>query len=482
MSPLDAWFLQLERSNQQLHVGSALLFAGPTPSYDQLCTSISARLDRAPRYRQRFRRVPFELGRPVWIDDEYFQIEHHVRHATLPAPGTEAQLRELAGHIMSQPLDLDRPLWQMLLVDGLAGGRWALLNKSHHSLMDGVSGAGLMGVVLDDHRRTKEPLRSSWQSAPAPSSAQLAASALRDSVRESIERAKSVTHALASPTDTLRDVAVEVGGLVTLGCKAVRLETILDGPIGPRRNWGWARGDLSDIKTIKNTFGGTVNDVMLAVITGAFRTWRLSMDGDVEGRTIRTMVPVSLRGPEQPPTLGNQVSAVFADLPIGIADPVQRLRAVRDQLSGLKSHGMAMGVETILDATELVPPTLFALGARIAARLPQRSISTVTTNVPGPQFPLYLLGHRLLEMIPYIPLALGMRITIGIMSYDGHVAYGVTGDADKFPDLGMLCDGIDAATQELLSAAAVVGGAGRSPGEPTTQPAGFPGARHPLTG
>ncbi len=466
MSPLDAWFLQLERSNQQLHVGSALLFAGPAPGYDELCASISARLDRAPRYRQRFRRVPLELGRPVWIDDEHFRIEHHVRHAALPAPGTDGQLRELAGDIMSQPLDLDRPLWQMWLVDGLSDGRWALLNKSHHALMDGVSGTGLMGVLLDDQRQTKAPPPSSWHSAPEPSSAQLAASALLDSVHESIERTKTVTHALASPTRALRDVAIEVGGLAALGRKAVRLETVLDGPIGPRRSWGWARGDLRDIKTIKNTFGGTVNDVVLAVITGAFRTLLLARDEDLDGRTIRTMVPVSLRRPEQPPTLGNQVSAVFADLPVGIADPVQRLRALTDQLSGLKSHGMAMGVETILDATEMVPLTLFALGARITARLPQRSISTVTTNVPGPQLPLYLLGQRMLEMIPYIPLAYGLRITIGIMSYNGRVAYGVTGDANAVPDLGVLCAGIDAATQELLSAAALAGGNGRSPGRP----------------
>jgi len=377
---------------------------------------------------------------------------------------------------MSQPLDLDRPLWEMWLVDGLSDGRWALLNKSHHALMDGVSGTGLMGVVLDRHQRTKEPLASSWQAAPAPSNARLVSSALRDTVGVLVEQTTALARALASPTRLLRDVAVDVGGLAALGGRVVRLETVLDGPIGPHRSWEWARSDLRDVKTIKNTFGGTVNDVLLAVISGAFRTFLLARGQDLDGRTIRTMVPVSMRRPGQPPTLGNQVSAVFADLPVGIADPVRRLRAVSDQLSGLKSHGMAMGVDTILDATELLPPTLFALGARITARLPQRSFSTVTTNVPGPQVPLFLLGRRMLEMVPYIPLALGLRITIGIVSYDGHVAYGVTGDADMVPDLGVLSDGIDAATRELVCAARA--GAGRSP----SRPADLPARSHPAAG
>jgi WS/DGAT/MGAT family acyltransferase len=357
---------------------------------------------------------------------------------------------------MSQPLDLDRPLWEMWLVDELAGGRWALVNKSHHALMDGVSGTGLIGVLLDHQQQTPEPPPSPWHAAPVPSSISLAASSVQESVAISCQRTKAITGALANPTRLLRDAAVDIGGLAELTRKAVQLETVLDGRIGPSRSWRWARSELDDVKTIKNTFGGTVNDVVLAVITGAFRTFLLSRGEDLDRRSIRTMVPVSLRRPGQPPTLGNQLSAMFADLPVGIADPVQRLRTVTDQLDGLKSHGMVAGVETILDALELLPSSIFAVGARIAARLPQRSISTVTTNVPGPQLPLYLLGHRMLEMFPYIPLALGMRVTIGIMSYDGHLEYGVTGDSDKVPDLDVLRDGIDAATRELLRAAVAV--------------------------
>lgn len=479
MSPLDSWFLQVERSTQQLHVGSALLFAGPPPSYDDLCATITARLDRAPRYRQRFRRVPLELGRPVWVDDVHFRIDHHVLRAALPTPGSESQLRELAGRIMSQSLDLTRPLWEMWLVEGLADGRWALLNKSHHALMDGISGTDLMGVVLDRRKETKPPAASTWQPRPEPSAARLISSALGDTARVPLRQTANVALALATPTHLLRDLAAEVGGLAALGRRAIRWETVLDGPIGPHRSWGWARSNLRDVKAVKNALGGTVNDVVLAVISGAFRTFLLERGEQLDGRTIRTMVPVSMRQPGATNALGNQLSAVFADLPVGMADPVERLRSVTGQLSGLKAHGMAMGVETMLDATELFPPTLFALGARMSARLPQRSVSTVTTNVPGPQTPLFLLGHAMLEMFPYIPLALDVRITIGIVSYDGHITYGVTGDADNVPDLGVLCDGIDAATEELVTAGRAAG-AGRVAG-PGAGPAASPhpaGSRH----
>lgn len=354
---------------------------------------------------------------------------------------------------MSQPLDLSRPLWEMWLVEGLSDGRWALLNKAHHAMMDGISGTDIMGVLLDQRRRAKRVQASSWRPASESSEMRLVGSALADSVRSPVAQVRAAVGAMATPTRVLRETVAQLGGLADLAGKAARFETVLDGPIGPHRKWGWARVDLAEVKEVKNTLGGTVNDVMLTAVAGGFRTFLQSRGERVDARTIRTLVPVSTRPPDQRGTLGNQVSAMFADLPIGIANPAQRLAAVTHQLSGLKSHGMAMGVETMLEAAELFPPALFALGARVAARLPQRSVSTVTTNVPGPQFPMYLLGHRMLEMFPYIPLALAVRITIGIMSYDGHVTYGITGDTDQVPDLDVLCRGIEAATAELVTAA-----------------------------
>jgi WS/DGAT/MGAT family acyltransferase len=449
MSPLDAWFLQLERASQQLHIGSALIFEGPIPAYEDLCAVVAARLEGVPRYRQRFRRVPLELGRPVWVDDVHFRVTHHVRHTALPAPGSDAQLRTLAGRLMSQPLDPERPLWETWLVEGLSENRWALINKAHHAMMDGVSGTDIMGVLLDRRRRARRPKAPSWRAAPEPSRGQLVASAVMDAVRSPADQVRAAAGAVAAPTRAVREVAAQLWGLAEMGGKAARLETVLDGPIGPHRSWEWARADLAEVKRIKNTCGGTVNDVFLAAITGGFRTLLQSRGENVAGRTIRTLVPVSVRRPHEHGTLGNQVSAVFADLPVGIADPAQRLAAVTAQLSSLKGRGMAIGVESMLEAAELFPPTVFALAARLAARMPQRSISTVTTNVPGPQVPMYLLGSRMLEIFPYIPLAVSLRITIGIMSYDGRVSFGITGEADRVPDLHVLSEGIEAAMTEL---------------------------------
>ncbi|MFZ0158463.1 MAG: wax ester/triacylglycerol synthase family O-acyltransferase, partial [Kineosporiaceae bacterium] len=367
----------------------------------------------------------------------------------LPAPGTDAQLRTLAGRLMSQPLDPQRPLWEMWLVEGLSGDRWALINKAHHAMMDGISGTDIMGVLLDRRRRTRRPTAPSWQAAAEPTRGQLVTGAVMDALRSPADQVRAAAGAVARPTRAVREAAVQLWGLAEMGGKAARLETVLDGPIGPHRSWAWARADLAEVKRIKNTFGGTVNDVFLAAITGGFRTLLQSRGENVTGRTIRTLVPVSVRRSNQQGTLGNQVSAVFADLPVGIADPAQRLAAVTAQLSSLKGRGMALGVESMLEAAELFPPTLFALGARLAARMPQRSISTVTTNVPGPQVPMYLLGSRMLEMFPYIPLAISLRITIGIMSYDGRVGFGITGDADRVPDLEVLSQGIESAMAEL---------------------------------
>lgn len=453
LSPLDASFLHLERDIQQLHVGSALLFEGPAPTHAELCAAIGSRLDLVPRHRQRVRRVPFELGRPVWVDDPRFRVADHVRQATLRGPGTEKAFRALAARIMSEPLDLSRPLWQSWLVRGLHGGRWAMVNKTHHAMIDGISGADIIGVLLDEDPHAPRHDSPPWTPAPEPSALRLAREALTEVARSPLEAGHVLTHALRAPRRVTRQAAAGLYGLALAGAKVARPESVLDGPIGPRRRWGWARADLADVKAVKNAFGGTVNDVVLAAISGGFRTFLAARGEPVDGRTVRTMVPVSMRRPDERGQLGNQVSAVFADLPVGLADPAERLAAVTGQLSSLKSSGMALGVDSMLTAADLVPGTLFALGARVAARLPQRAISTVTTNVPGPQHPMYLLGRRLTEIFPYIPLGADLRITIGIASYAGRLAFGVTGDHEAVPDLQVLCDAIEASTAELVALA-----------------------------
>jgi diacylglycerol O-acyltransferase / wax synthase len=452
LSSLDSWFLHLEREIQQLHVGSALLFEGPSPSLAQLTAAIESRLDLLPRYRKRVLRVPLDLGRPVWADDPRFRTGDHVRHVRLPRPGTEDSLRELAARLMSEHLDLSRPLWETWLVNGLDGGRWALINKTHHAMIDGISGADIVAVLLDRDPRAAEPRpASAWTPGVEPSPVRLAAAALGDLARTPFEVGHVLARALRTPRRFTRQTATELYGLALAGEKVAWPESVLDGPIGPRRRWGWARANLAEVKQVKNSLGGTVNDVVLAAIAGGFRALLTARGEPVDGRTVRTMVPVSMRTTEEHGTMGNQVSAVFADLPVGVSNPAERLAAVTRQLSSLKSSGMAIGVDTMFAAADLMPGTLFSLGARVAARLPQRAISTVTTNVPGPQVPMYLLGRRMTELFPYIPLGADIRITIGVASYAGRLTCGVTGDYDAVPDLQVLCDGIETAMQELVA-------------------------------
>ncbi len=374
LSPLDASFFHLERDVQQLHIGSALLFEGPAPTYGELCRVIDAKLAQVPRYRQHVRRVPLELGRPVWADDTQFDVRRHVRRISLRRPGTERQLRSLAARLMSEHLDLSRPLWEMWLVRNVADGDWAVINKAHHAMIDGISGTDIMEALLDHEPQPSPVAVPSWTPRPEPSTSGLVTAALVEALRSPVELARVTAHGLLAP----RRLAVQTLGLAQAGARVARPENVLDGPIGPRRRWGWARADLGDAKKVKNEFGGTVNDVVLAAVTGALRTFLLSRGETVDGRTIRSLVPVSTRHPGDHGATGNQVSAVFADLPVGVADPAARLALITRQLGQLKHGGMAVGVDAMMAATGYLPLTLFALSARAVAHFPQRAISTVT--------------------------------------------------------------------------------------------------------
>jgi WS/DGAT/MGAT family acyltransferase len=353
--------------------------------------------------------------------------------------------------LISRPLDLDRPLWHTWLVTGLRGGRFALVNTNHHAMIDGISGTDIMSVLLSTSPLV-EPSATvpiPWDPGPEPTAARLAMDAL-------VELGSSPARAVKRLAWALRPRAIpmsvaEVAGMARYGRQLTHLELGLNGPLGPRRDWEWVRADLDAVKAVKNRHGGTVNDVVLSAIAGGFRALLLSRGKEVEGRTLRTMVPVSTRHTEEHSSLGNRVSAVFADLPVGVADPLQRLQTVTSQLRSLKSGGTALGVDALLGAADLLPGSLIALGVKAWAHSPQRIFSTVTTNVPGPQVPLYLLGRRMTDMYPYIPLGAELRITIGIASYAGRLAWGITGDHDSVPDLHVLSDGIDRSIAELIS-------------------------------
>jgi WS/DGAT/MGAT family acyltransferase len=451
LSPLDVSFLHLERDIQQLNVGSALIFEGPAPSYEEFCTAIEVLLPAFPRYRQHVRRVPLDLGFPVWVDDHRFQLRDHVGHRRLRAPGTDDALRTLAVRLISAPLDLDRPLWRSWLVTGLRGGRFALVNTNHHAMIDGISGADIISVLLTTSPRvtTPEPRSDPWTPEPEPSAAHLVSDAVVELGSAPVRAVQGLARALRR--EAVTESVAEVVGMARFGEQLAHLELGLNGPLGPRRDWRWVRADLDEVKAVKNRHGGTVNDVVLAAIAGGFRALLLSRGQNLDGRTIRTMVPVSMRHTDEHGTLGNRVSAVFADLPVGQADPLKRLRAVSAQLHTLKSGGTAMGVDALLNAADLLPGSLYALGVKAWAHSPQRIFSTVTTNVPGPRVPLYLLGRRMTDMYPYIPLGADLRITIGIASYAGGLAWGVTGDHDSVPDLRVLSDGIDESITELIA-------------------------------
>ncbi|MEA2645695.1 MAG: diacylglycerol O-acyltransferase / wax synthase [Chloroflexota bacterium] len=453
MNPLDASFLALEGANNPMHIGSVATFEGPPPSYGDVVRMVSSKLHLVPRYRQKVRMVPFQLGRPVWVEDPHFQILYHIRHTAVPAPGGDDQLRNLAGRVFAQMLDRSKPLWEMWIVEGLKGGRWGLISKVHHSMVDGVSGTDLMAVLMDLSPKF-EPLEAEpWEPPDEPGTVEVLADALVDSVAQPLQRLRGLPALARSPLpggmgpgDVVRATNAFLG--------MFRSSTVdLNGPIGPHRRWSWAKSSLADVKKIREALPGTVNDVVLAVITKGFRDLLLGRGLDVEGRVVRTMVPVSVRSAAEKGTFNNRVSAMFPDLPVGIEDPKERLENIRRQMDGLKESKQAVGGDALVQLAGWAPPTLLALGTRLGGRLPQNTVNTITTNVPGPQIPLYIAGRQMVEAYPFVPIQGNVRIAIAIFSYLGQLNFGVTGDYDTAPDIEVLCSGIEDGIHEYLALA-----------------------------
>jgi diacylglycerol O-acyltransferase len=454
MSPLDASFLHLEDPVTQLHIGSVTILEGPPPPFEAVLEMIAGKLPLVPRYRQVVRFVPLAMGRPVWVDDPHFNLGYHVRRTALPSPGGEEQLRILVGRVMSQQLDRAKPLWEMWMAEGMDEGRWALVSKVHHGMVDGVAGTDLLTVILDQERDSEGPSQESWHPEGSPSGIQLLADALVEravSPYEIFRAARSTLRAPRQFAGLLEDTARSLVGMRGLVRRTP--PSSLNGPIGPHRRWSWARSQLSDVKVVRSALGGTVNDVVLACIANGFRQLLLSR-GESTDRVVRTMVPVSVRSPGERGTYNNRVSAMFAELPVAIEDPRERLESIRAQMEGLKESRQAVAGEVLTSLSGFAPPLLLALGERVATRVPQRNINTVTTNVPGPQYPLYAAGRRLLEAFPYVPLGGRIRVGVAIFSYDGALNFGVTGDYDTAPDVGVLCEGIEQGMSELVKLSA----------------------------
>jgi diacylglycerol O-acyltransferase / wax synthase len=453
LSPQDASFLHLEDGVSHMHIGAVAIFEGPSPGYEALSRMVWAQLPSIPRYRQKVHFVPIALGRPVWVDDPHFNLGYHLRRTALPPPGSDQELRNLVGRVMSQQLDRGKPLWEMWIIEGLSQGRWGLITKVHHCMVDGVSGAELLAVILDFERDPKLPPLDDWHPERQPLGAELAVHALARRAVSPYEQLRTVRSAARSPGRAARSVAATARGLWAMsGVVAPPPRSSLNGPIGPHRRWAWARSQLADVKRVRVAFGGTVNDVVLTAIAGGFRALLAGREESTQ-RDVRTLVPVSVRSNQEHGQYNNRVSAIFANLPVGLEDPVQRLAAMRAQMEHLKHSGEAVAGDVLVGLSGFAPAMLLALGLRAATRMPQRSVNTVTTNVPGPQRPLYAGGRRMLECFPFVPLGGHVRIGVAIFSYDGALTFGVTGDYDEAPDIDVLCRGIEQSMRELVAAA-----------------------------
>jgi diacylglycerol O-acyltransferase len=457
LNPLDALFVDAEDqdAHTSMAIASIAVFEGPSPSHEEVLASLAGRLALVPRYRHKLRTVPFRLGRPVWVDDPDFDLRYHVRRTALPPPGGDQQLAELMGRVMSQRLDRDHPLWEYWLIEGLAQDRWALISKLHHCMADGISATDLYRVIFDASPEPPPPATDDRIAGAEPSGLQLAAQAALDMVMLPVREASALSGAVADPGGALRQATDAVRAIAKLAPSLwPATGSSLSGHIGQQRRYTWGRASLDDLKTIKRELGGTVNDVVLAAISGGFRALLLARGEQPDPHKVPSLVPVSLRAPGEESIYENRVSAVLADLPVHIADPVERLAAVQAQLSALKESKEAVVGETLVTLGRYTPFPVFSRGVRLVFGLPQREIVTVTTNVPGPRMPLYAMGRRLLEIIPYVPIATTVRTGISIFTYCDNVTFGVTGDFASNPDLDVLAHGIEDGVSELLKAAA----------------------------
>ena len=455
LNPLDALFVDAEDADPHtsMAIASIAVFEGPAPSHQEFLAYLAGRLPQVPRYRQKLRAVPFRLGRPVWVDDPDFDLDYHVRRTALPAPGGDEELAALMARVMSQRLDRDHPLWEYWVAEGLAEDRWALISKVHHCMVDGVSGTDLYRVIFDFSPEPSPAAADSRAVSAEPSPVQLAALAALDVIALPAREALALTDAMADPAGAARQVTDTARALAKL-TPAMRPATgsSLSGHIGRQRRYTWARASLDDVKAIKRKLGGTVNDVALAAISGGFRTLLLARGEEPGPHMVRSLVPVSVRAPGEEDVYNNQVSAVLADLPVHIADPVERLAAVQAELLALKTSREAEAGEALTAVGRYTPFPVASWWVRLGFALPQRDIVTVTTNVPGPQQPLYGMGRRIAEIIPYVPIATTLRTGVSIFSYCGKMTFGITGDFATSPDLDVLAHGIEDGISELLKA------------------------------
>jgi diacylglycerol O-acyltransferase / wax synthase len=459
LSAIDASFLGIEDGTCHMHVGAVMLFDAASLrtstggiDIDRIRRAVHARLHLVPRFRQRVAYVPWE-GVPIWIDDDRFRLAYHVRHTALPQPGDDRVLKRLVGRIMSQPLDRTRPLWEIWVVEGLDGDRFALVSKTHHCMVDGVSGADLMAVILDAVPDADVGTPEPWTPRRPPGGARLVADAALRRVTQPRTAVRAALDAVRTPRGALRTVREAAGGLAELFAPAFDpvSPTPLNVEIGPHRRFDWTEMRVADVKAVKKVLGGTLNDVVLATVSGALRRFFGQRSVDVNRLKIRAMVPVSVRSEDEHGTLGNRVTQINAPIPVDLPDPAARLDAVRVTLADLKESRQALGGEVLTAISEWTVPNLLVQAVRLAART--RPYNLVVTNVPGPQIPLYLQGALMRTAYPVVPLFEKFALVVGLFSYDGGLYWGINADWEQLPDLHDFVLALESSFAELQHAA-----------------------------
>ena len=459
LSALDASFLYLEDQTTPMHVGGIAVFRKPRAGfdYDGLVALIEQRLALVPRYRQKVVQVPGRLARPVWVDDPDFDVTYHVRRSALPKPGSDEQLNDLAARLMSRPLDHGRPLWETYLVEGLERNRIAVITKTHHAMVDGIGAVELGQVILDVSATPRPPTESLWMPQPEPGVTQLVFDAVAEMVQRPGELVENARSAALDAAATVQKVAEAVTGIVSAAKAAARPApgSPLNVRISHQRRFATARTKLDDYRAVRKTHGGTVNDAVLATVSGALRNWLLSRGEAVNSyATIRALVPLSVRDTESENGVGSKVQAYLVDLPVGESNPVVRLHHISHAMRAHKESGQSVAADTLVRVGGITPPTLHALGARAASSFSRRIFNVVVTNVPGPQVPLYAAGAKMIEMFPIVPLAKNQALSIGVTSYDGGVYFGLNADRDAMSDVDIVAGMVEESLEELVGTVA----------------------------
>jgi len=462
LSAQDASFIGLEDARCHMHVGGVMLFdAGPvrTPEggidIDRIRAAIDARLHLVPRFRQRLAFLPYERL-PIWVDDDRFRLAYHVRHTALPKPGDDRTLKRLVGRIMSQQLDRTRPLWEMWFVEGMADGQFALISKTHHCMIDGVSGADLISVIMEPYPNAQPGEAVQWLPRPHPSDGRLLFDEARRRFTQPLDVARAAMSAVRNPEQALAKVEESVSALAEAFSPTLRPASLLpiNTEVGPSRRFDWTQMPVAEFKAVKNALGGTLNDVVLATVSGALRRFCLQRAIDPDALNVRALVPVSVRAPQEQGTLGNRVTEIIAPLPIHLEDPVGRLDAVRVTMGGLKESKQALGGEIMTAIAEWTVPNVLVQAVKLGIR--SRPYNLTVTNVPGPQIPLYFLGCEMKTTFPVVPLFENVALVVGLFSYNGGLFWGFTADWETVPDLHDFVTAVEASFKELQQRAAPV--------------------------